>query len=75
MKRLLAAGARRAFGPVVSGLVLLAVMSSGTGAVGAAGARATVPPPFVTLRGTGAWSTFEEITPWHNQLAGADVAD
>ena len=71
MKRLLARGARRAFGPVVSGLVLLAVMSSGTGAVGAAGARATVPPPFVTLRGTGAWSTFEEITPWHNQLAAA----
>jgi hypothetical protein len=40
-------------------------------ASGGAHAATAPAPPFVTLQGEGAWSTFEEIVPWHNQLATA----
>ncbi len=60
---------RRLIGAAVSGVVAMGLLSFGSGRAPAAAATAAPVP--VALRGEGAWSTFEEIVPWHNQLAAA----
>jgi hypothetical protein len=59
---------RRAGAAVASGLVMVSIVSTGSNDARAATAPA---PPFVSLKGEGAWGSFEEIVPWHNQLLGA----
>ena len=61
---------RRLTGAGISGLAAMALLSFASGR-SPAGAAATGAPTPVSLHGEGAWSAFEEIVPWHNQLAAA----
>ena len=54
--------ARYVAGPLVAGLALMSLMSSGS--------SVDVSAPLVSIFGEGSWGPYQEIVPWQNALAG-----